>query len=315
MHLAVKIFLGVLVFIMIAIMAWFIANSIITYKHQTNVDKVRLAAVDMEDFFETVVAPASSIEEDEENLPELVGLIIEPREHRNLIPVLRKFLKKLPELENIYVFHGIENQKMMEEEFGLEHPRIIMVPLGRDNITIPHYNYLMTHPDIYRFVRGKHILVFQTDSTLFENSHVDIKSYLKYDYVGAPWSKWNYRSINLENILMYRATLSERHGGNGGLSLRKRSTMIDITSHIPYLSIPFSPEDVYFAHAMVEVEDISLPTSEEAAKIFFEAIEADELPLGAHKFLPRKFQDLILDDEREIIESYKEKPLHPPNSL
>lgn len=54
------------------------------------------------------------------------------------------------------------------------------------------------------------LLVFQTDSILCANSQQSLNDWLDYDWVGAPWSH------------------EARFGGNGGLSLRRVSAMIDV---------------------------------------------------------------------------------------
>lgn len=57
---------------------------------------------------------------------------------------------------------------------------------------------------------AEHLLIFQTDSILCANSRQTLNDFLEYDWVGAPWNP------------------SGRFGGNGGLSLRKVSTIIDV---------------------------------------------------------------------------------------
>ena len=54
------------------------------------------------------------------------------------------------------------------------------------------------------------LLVFQTDSVLCANSNKNLNDYLDYDWVGAPWNP------------------NGRFGGNGGLSLRRVSSIIDV---------------------------------------------------------------------------------------
>ncbi|KAI0448118.1 hypothetical protein F4803DRAFT_545637 [Xylaria telfairii] len=54
------------------------------------------------------------------------------------------------------------------------------------------------------------LLVFQTDSILCANSRQNLNDYLDYDWVGAPWDP------------------SLRFGGNGGLSLRRVSAIIEV---------------------------------------------------------------------------------------
>ena len=54
------------------------------------------------------------------------------------------------------------------------------------------------------------LLVYQTDSMLCANSRQSLNNFLDYDWVGAPWNP------------------TARFGGNGGLSLRRVSAIIDI---------------------------------------------------------------------------------------
>jgi hypothetical protein len=54
------------------------------------------------------------------------------------------------------------------------------------------------------------LLIFQTDSMLCANSRQSLNNWLDYDWVGAPWNP------------------NGRFGGNGGLSLRRVSSIIDV---------------------------------------------------------------------------------------
>ncbi|KAL8819606.1 MAG: hypothetical protein Q9223_002001 [Gallowayella weberi] len=70
------------------------------------------------------------------------------------------------------------------------------------------------------------LLVFQTDSILCANSEGNLDDWLEYDWVGAPWSP------------------SSRYGGNGGLSLRRVSSIIQVLRD--QRRLPNSdPEDVW----------------------------------------------------------------------
>ncbi|KAL8870338.1 MAG: hypothetical protein Q9198_007655, partial [Flavoplaca austrocitrina] len=70
------------------------------------------------------------------------------------------------------------------------------------------------------------LLVFQTDSILCANNEGNLNDWLDYDWVGAPWSPWS------------------RYGGNGGLSLRRVSSIIQVLRE--QNRIPNSdPEDVW----------------------------------------------------------------------
>lgn len=70
------------------------------------------------------------------------------------------------------------------------------------------------------------LLVFQTDSMLCANSRQSLNSWLEYDWVGAPWNP------------------NGRFGGNGGLSLRRVSAIVDVLKHQQRID-GTEPEDVW----------------------------------------------------------------------
>ena len=75
------------------------------------------------------------------------------------------------------------------------------------------------------------LLVFQTDSMLCANSRQSLNNWLDYDWVGAPWNP------------------TGRFGGNGGLSLRRVSRIVDILRN--QKRIPGTePEDVWLTERL-----------------------------------------------------------------
>lgn len=75
------------------------------------------------------------------------------------------------------------------------------------------------------------LLIFQEDSMLCANSEQSLNDWLDYDYVGAPWS------------------LKSKGGGNGGLSLRKVSSIIEVLKH--QVRLPKTePEDVWLSNRL-----------------------------------------------------------------
>ncbi|GBF99981.1 hypothetical protein Rsub_13113 [Raphidocelis subcapitata] len=73
------------------------------------------------------------------------------------------------------------------------------------------FNALLMSRALWRAVAGEHVLIFQLDTALCAASPHKIGDYLSYDYVGAPWT---------------RERWGDAPGGNGGLSLRRRSRML-----------------------------------------------------------------------------------------
>ena len=77
------------------------------------------------------------------------------------------------------------------------------------------YNNLLKNIDLYENIPTETFLIFQTDTLINPKYKHLIYEFIDYDYVGAPWS-------------------FNSQVGNGGLSLRKKSKMIDIIKKKKY---------------------------------------------------------------------------------
>jgi hypothetical protein len=121
-------------------------------------------------------------------------------------------------------------------------------------------------------VEGEKILMFQMDSLLLRYG---IDGFLKYDYIGAPWTKPKEGSFI----------------GNGGLSIRTKQKMIDIVKN----NNTYLPEweDIYFVKHLKD----NLPTIDVAMRFSVEDIFYPK-PIGLHNpiKIPPHLLDLILDE-------------------
>ena len=104
------------------------------------------------------------------------------------------------------------------------------VPYIIDNLIISssydYNNYLANSKVFWNHIKEENILIIQHDSALLKNG---IEEFYQYDYVGAPWT-------------------FQQHGGNGGLSFRKKSAMLKVIENYPYNGI--DNEDVYFCNGL-----------------------------------------------------------------
>jgi hypothetical protein len=100
-------------------------------------------------------------------------------------------------------------------------------------------------------------LIFQTDSIICKQNKDVINDFIKYDYVGAP--------------------LKAGLVGNGGLSLRRKSKMLEIIDKCEYKK---EPEDVYFSVACNL--PLNKPSFDEAKKFSVEGVYNDN-SFGVHK--------------------------------
>ena len=139
------------------------------------------------------------------------AIIVEPREHKALYFVLENVLTNLDENWSIVILHGnkikIILENLCKNELKAYNSRIQMHNLNVDNLSLEDYNKLLTSKHFYDYIPSEHFLIFQTDSIICKSFNKYIYNFLQFDYVGAPHKNWV---------------------GNGGLSLRKKSKMLEV---------------------------------------------------------------------------------------
>ena len=152
------------------------------------------------------------------------AIIIEPRKHKALEFVLNNILDCLSKEWRVILFHGINNvdysKNIASKLNNLYNDRLKLVQLDVENLNQKTYSKLLaTKTIIYDYIDTEYFLIFQTDSIIIKsNSHL-MNFFLNqnYDYVGAPWL-----------ICGYEPTQNRDYIGNGGFSLRKTKTMLNI---------------------------------------------------------------------------------------
>jgi hypothetical protein len=179
-----------------------------------------------------------------------VAVIVEPRQHPYLVKVVKNFIDNLPDEWYIKIFHGLNaKQFILDSELKpyIESGKILLQRLSVDNLNAYTYSDLFKTTKFWEDCLGENILIFQTDSILCSKSKFKIDDFLDFHYIGSAWSN----SFG-ENT----------HGGNGGLSFRKASSMIECinkyppvpsSNHPPFDINKFNPqsgEDVYFIQAL-----------------------------------------------------------------
>jgi hypothetical protein len=205
------------------------------------------------------------------------AIIIEPREHKALSLVLKSFLNNLSENWNVIVFHGNKNLQYVQDIITndlVEHKkRIKLINLNVDNLTIDDYNKILLSESFYDNIPTEVFLVFQTDTLINDKNKDKINEFLQYDYVGAPWKYIGYQV------------------GNGGLSLRRKSKMIEKIRKCPYNG---EPEDLFFADD--KCVKLNKPHFEKAKEFSVETLYYAN-PFGVHKLntgnLPKEELEML----------------------
>lgn len=193
------------------------------------------------------------------------AVIVEPREHPALEFVLTNFLESLPANWDVLIMHGTKNrtfvEKIMDDKLVDYRSRIQLHDLHVDNLTIQKYNELLVSKEFHDQIPSEIFLVFQTDTMICKDSGIQLDEFVKYDYVGAPMP-------HIDGLV-----------GNGGLSLRKKSKMLEIIEKCKYNGQ--DPEDYYYANACKEVE-LTKPSRETASRFSNEGEYSDK-SFGVHK--------------------------------
>ena len=195
------------------------------------------------------------------------AIIVEPRKHAAMEFVLKNFLENLDARWNFMLFHGTENKQWLEKiltKFPEESQRITLVNLGIANMDIHGYNKLIATESFIQQIPTETFLIFQTDTMISSAGKDLVYDFMEYDYVGAPWPKSPLReSCNV---------------GNGGLSLRKKSKMLETIRSRTY---PFqSPEDLFYC--INHTVPVYKPTWEKAKLFSIESIYSPRT-FGLHK--------------------------------
>ena len=145
------------------------------------------------------------------------AVIVETRFRTNLIPLILHFSGVLGPSWPILIYTSMESVGQFSASAALGR----YLKSGAIQVRILPQTVLFTNSDsVSEFMTTKwlwedlapaeHILVFQSDSMLCANAARSVDDYFAYDFVGAPIAK------------------KLGKGYNGGLSLRKRSTILNI---------------------------------------------------------------------------------------
>jgi len=168
-----------------------------------------------------------------------VGLLIENRPNPILAPLLLHFMSVVPPDWRFRFMGSVQSVASVNSSVAIRH----QVDIGKLDLTyIPSNMSTAGQEMISRFLTtlwlyevvlqpAEWLLVFQTDSMLCANSRQSLNNWLDYDWVGAPWNP------------------NGRFGGNGGLSLRRVSAIIDVLKN--QVRVPGSePEDVWLTERL-----------------------------------------------------------------
>ncbi len=227
---------------------------------------------------------------------------------------------KIAEVEHLMLKHSLNLHKNVDHFFcvpdnvDISHisqnfPKSIILKMSSENFESPQsYNRLLLDSAFYRMFHGfTYLAIIQLDSVLLKN--IDPVIDMNFDYVGAPWRKKIRVSIfkhrmHGNNKRLVWLPYRNIQVGNGGLSIRKTESMIELTEKIDATSFGrdalsgHQNEDFVISY-MCRKLSLKVPNPLLAESIFIEeylSAKSHQIkPYGYHaleKFDPQKHAEL-----------------------
>jgi hypothetical protein len=194
------------------------------------------------------------------------AVILEPRRHPHLEYVMRNMMFFLGSGWGLQVFTSRTNGGYVREivqDWG----HVNIVSMNKDNLTGLEYNRIKKSYDFWRLVKGRVVFWFESDCLL---RRPGIDEFTHWDYVGAPWR----RDIAISDRIRV---------GNGGLSIRNREAMLEISRLANTNNGVIYPEDVFFCANMHLSGGRYNVAPLEAAREFAAESMYHPDPIGIHK--------------------------------
>ena len=168
-----------------------------------------------------------------------------------------------------------------------------------------YYSSLCLSKKFYNaFKEYEYMLIYQLDAFVFKDE-LDYWVKLDYDYIGAPWChKCKYSSL-YPNKCKFGSTINLNYVGNGGFSLRKINTIIEVLDRINLNNVSELEknfEDTFFANSQY----IKKPPCYIACKFSAETIGNNyikqNIPFGSHNLF--HYSDIFMSFIQSNIEKY-----------
>ena len=175
-----------------------------------------------------------------------VAIIIETRKHKALEFVLNNVMSNLPDEWKLQIFHGIDNieyiQNIINNNSLLSSikNKITLSNLNIKEVTQEDSSKIMLSESLWESVVGETVLYFECDSLLCPNSKYKVDDFIDFDYIGGYWGNSLYSLDEKYPVVM-----------NGGISIRKKSFMLDIIKNKweTYIEKGGNPcEDYFVSH-------------------------------------------------------------------
>ncbi|KAG4028011.1 hypothetical protein MFRU_025g00770 [Monilinia fructicola] len=169
-----------------------------------------------------------------------------------------KFMGSNTSINYLLGFHHLQNLVASKKL------TFIHLPSRWDVSSRESISQMFTDPELYKSLSpAEHLLVFQPDSILCTKAPTTLNDFIQYDYIGAPWSA------------------QSTYGGNGGLSLRRVSSILKVLEKERRKPGDGQLEDLWFSNTLNKLEGTRMANAKVSKSFSVESIW-DEAPLGYH---------------------------------
>lgn len=170
--------------------------------------------------------------------------------------------------------------KRLEKSGKLE---LLPIPSNYSLANRETISQMFTDIHLYREILApaENLLVFQPDSIFCANSPTTLNDFIEWDWIGAPWSK------------------TAQYGGNGGLSFRKVSRIIQVLERNKRRAGDGAFEDLWLATKLRALPEWHMPNANISKTFSVESVW-DETPLGYHIGWLGVHHEQIWDDIQQV---------------
>lgn len=194
--------------------------------------------------------------------------------------LIRNCIHKLGKDWSHTIITGPENYSYYLNMSKRINNNIEVININLINVTHNDYNNLLLNSNFWNKLSGEKILIYQSDSFIFKNN---ISEFLEWDYIGSPFPK-------------KELILATHQVGNGGLSIRSKSKMLEVLEKVTLNDNNYSkivnnykksknldnyPEDIVFSQNMQQM-GIGRVANYETAKSFSVDLVYQEDSFGIH---------------------------------
>ena len=242
-----------------------------------------------------------------------VAVIIEPRDHKDLIGVIKQVMSKLDNTWNLRIFGSDKNEATVKDNIKGTYAFINM--RINDFVSPDAYSLFMQSKQFWDKIAEEHILIFQTDSFILSNNY---SIPLQYGFIGASYF-YGY-NLHTDAPIDVNSPIKSGYNINGGFSYRNKQVMLDCINKVSNNDI-INYRKMHDLHVDFFIDRLIIPED-----VFFTnaiAVLGYPIPIGSiheqtkcAEFCLNQFQEYLINVNNELI-STRTKPfgVHAFNKL